>query len=112
MQQIFIFPTESLIFPGFEGDERTQYLAARTERERDKWIAALHIASYECMEMQLESLREQIKEKTGKDPLVQAESQGNQPINEGEAFVPIKNGADARNLAHFLFRSHFLKIAN
>ena len=71
-------------FSGFEGDERTQYLGAKSERERDKWIAALHIASYECMQMQLESLREQIKSKTGKDPLVHAESHNSAPLSDGK----------------------------
>ena len=75
------------IFSGFEGDERTQYLAAKSERERDKWIAALHIASYECMQMQLESLREQIKSKTGKDPLVHVDSQNSLPVTEGKTFT-------------------------
>ena len=72
---------------GFEGDERTQYLAAKSERDRDKWIAALHIASYECMQMQLESLREQIKSKTGKDPLVHADSHNSPPVTEGNTSI-------------------------
>ncbi|XP_013413807.1 type I inositol 3,4-bisphosphate 4-phosphatase isoform X2 [Lingula anatina] len=53
----------------FEGDDRVQFFAARTEEERDTWIEVLHIASYECLKMQLESLREQIRNKTGKDPI-------------------------------------------
>ncbi|XP_013393790.1 pleckstrin homology domain-containing family J member 1-like [Lingula anatina] len=53
----------------FEGDDRVQFFAARTEEERDAWIEVLHIASYECLKMQLESLREQIRNKTGKDPI-------------------------------------------
>ena len=73
-----------MFFSGFEGDERTQYLGAKSERERDKWIAALHIASYECMQMQLESLREQIKSKTGKDPLVHTESHNSAPLSDGK----------------------------
>ena len=40
------------------------------ESDRDQWISALHTASYECMKMQLDSLREQIVLKTGRDPLV------------------------------------------
>ena len=57
------------VLTAFEGDEKQQYLAARSERERDEWIAALHIASYECLKMQLQSLRERLRAKTGKDPI-------------------------------------------
>ena len=45
------------------------YLAAATERDRDSWIEKLHLASYECMKIQLESLREQLQARTGKDPI-------------------------------------------
>ncbi|XP_064636347.1 inositol polyphosphate-4-phosphatase type I A-like isoform X2 [Lineus longissimus] len=55
----------------FEGDDRIQYLAAEIEKERDAWIQALHIASYECLKMQLECLREQLRAKTGHDPIQQ-----------------------------------------
>ncbi|XP_074650931.1 inositol polyphosphate-4-phosphatase type I A-like [Tubulanus polymorphus] len=57
----------------FEGDERIQFLATDTEEERDDWIKALHLASYECLKMQLQSLREQIKSKTGRDPVDEPE---------------------------------------
>ncbi len=53
----------------FDGDDKVQHLAARSERERDSWFESLHIASYECMKMQLQSLREQLRNKTGKDPI-------------------------------------------
>ena len=53
----------------FEGVERVIQLAAGGERERDRWIESLHIASYECMKMQLESLREQLWQRTGRDPI-------------------------------------------
>lgn len=58
-------------FVVFEGDEKVQTLAAHSERERDSWIESLHIASYECLKMQLESLRDQLRSKTGKDPIDQ-----------------------------------------
>lgn len=53
----------------FEGGEKTVQLAARSERERDSWIESLHIASYECLKMQLDSLREQLRSRTGRDPI-------------------------------------------
>ena len=53
----------------FEGDEHELRLASHDERERDGWIERLHIAGYECMRIQLNSLREQIKDRTGRDPI-------------------------------------------
>jgi len=53
----------------FEGDERGLWLATRTEPERDSWIERLHIAGFECLRIQLESLREQLKARTGHDPI-------------------------------------------
>ena len=64
---VFIFCV--LCFPVFEGDDKVQRLAAKSERDRDSWIENLHIASYECMKMQLESLRDQIRSRTGRDPI-------------------------------------------
>lgn len=58
----------------FEGEEKMQHLAAQSERDRDAWIQALHIASYECLQMQVQSLREQIRSKTGQDPMTMADS--------------------------------------
>ncbi|XP_053400019.1 inositol polyphosphate-4-phosphatase type I A-like isoform X2 [Mercenaria mercenaria] len=54
----------------FEGDEEIYTFSAKTEEDRDGWIQALHVASYECLKMQLQSLREQVQAKTGKDPMV------------------------------------------
>ena len=56
----------------YEGDEPTYTFSAATEEERDSWIQVLHVASYECLKMQLQSLREQVQAKTGQDPLGQA----------------------------------------
>ena len=53
----------------FEGDERALWLATRTEPERDSWIERLHIAGFECLRIQLQSLREQLKARTGHDPI-------------------------------------------
>jgi hypothetical protein len=54
----------------FEGDEHEQMrLATRVESDRDGWIERLHIAGYECMRIQLDSLREQVKARTGRDPV-------------------------------------------
>ena len=53
----------------FEGDERGLRLATRTESERDSWIERLHIAGFECLRIQLQSLREQLKARTGHDPI-------------------------------------------
>jgi len=55
--------------PAFEGDERDLRLATRTEPERDSWIERLHIAGFECLRIQLQSLREQLKARTGRDPI-------------------------------------------
>ncbi|OWF44824.1 type I inositol 3,4-bisphosphate 4-phosphatase-like isoform X2 [Mizuhopecten yessoensis] len=55
----------------YEGDEHTYKFATNTEDERDLWIQCLHIASYECLKMQLQSLREQIQARTGRDPISQ-----------------------------------------
>lgn len=65
----------------FEGDEPTYHFATRTETERDEWIQALHLSSYECLKMQLQSLREQIQAKTGRDPVSQPP-----PTETGMAF--------------------------
>ena len=46
-------------------------IQASSEEERDEWIQVLHMASYECLKMQLQSLREQIQAKTGRDPITQ-----------------------------------------
>ena len=53
----------------FEGDERGLRLATRTEPERDGWIERLHIAGFECLRIQLQSLREQLRARTGRDPI-------------------------------------------
>ncbi|GAB1607872.1 inositol polyphosphate-4-phosphatase type I A-like isoform X1 [Argonauta hians] len=53
----------------YEGDDNPVHFAARSEEQRDQWIQTLHIASYECLKMQLQSLREQLVSKTGHDPL-------------------------------------------
>ena len=44
-------------------------MATRTEPERDGWIERLHIAGFECLRIQLQSLREQLKARTGRDPI-------------------------------------------
>ena len=44
-------------------------MATRTEPERDSWIECLHIAGFECLRIQLQSLREQLKIRTGHDPI-------------------------------------------
>ena len=53
----------------FEKDEKAVQLAAGSEEERDSWIERLHIAGYECMQMQMHSLREQLAARTGRDPI-------------------------------------------
>ena len=53
----------------FEGDEKELRLATRTEPERDSWIERLHIAGFECLRIQLQSLREQLTARTGHDPI-------------------------------------------
>ncbi|XP_041359841.1 inositol polyphosphate-4-phosphatase type I A-like isoform X1 [Gigantopelta aegis] len=53
----------------FEGEEHPFFLATLSEDDRDSWIQALHIASYECLKMQLQQLREQVQARTGRDPI-------------------------------------------
>ncbi|KAK3579951.1 hypothetical protein CHS0354_033469 [Potamilus streckersoni] len=56
----------------YEGDEQTYTFKAETEMVRDEWIQVLHIASYESLKMQVQSLREQVQARTGQDPLLKA----------------------------------------
>lgn len=44
----------------FQHDELIQQLAATSESERDLWIQALHMASFEYMKSQLSSLKEKL----------------------------------------------------
>lgn len=44
----------------FQHDEISQQLAATSESERDLWIQALHMASFEYMRSQLSSLKEKL----------------------------------------------------
>lgn len=60
---------------GQGGSEELIHLGCKTETERDEWISALHTASYECMKLQLENLREQITLKTGRDPVTSPQTQ-------------------------------------
>ncbi|XP_070197959.1 inositol polyphosphate-4-phosphatase type I A-like isoform X1 [Littorina saxatilis] len=57
-----------------EGEDNPFKFAAVSEEERDSWIQALHMASYECLKMQLQSLREQVQAKTGRDPVTMPDS--------------------------------------
>ncbi|XP_076468181.1 inositol polyphosphate-4-phosphatase type I A-like isoform X2 [Babylonia areolata] len=57
-----------------EGEDNPFKFAAISEEERDSWIQALHLASYECLKMQLQSLREQVQAKTGRDPVTLPDS--------------------------------------
>ena len=52
-----------------EGEEHPIRFAASSEAERDGWIQVLHMASHECLKMQLQSLREQVQARTGRDPV-------------------------------------------
>ncbi|XP_052089597.1 inositol polyphosphate-4-phosphatase type I A-like isoform X6 [Mytilus californianus] len=76
----------------FEGDEPTYHFATRTEAERDEWIQALHLSSYECLKMQLQSLREQIQAKTGRDPVSQPP-----PTETGMAFETQSGNANTND---------------
>nr|XP_022326682.1 type II inositol 3,4-bisphosphate 4-phosphatase-like isoform X3 [Crassostrea virginica] len=55
----------------YEGEDYTYKFQAQSEEDRDEWIQKIHTASYECLKMQLQSLREQIQAKTGRDPITQ-----------------------------------------
>ncbi|XP_005104317.2 inositol polyphosphate-4-phosphatase type I A isoform X1 [Aplysia californica] len=54
----------------FEGEDQPIRFGASSETLRDNWIQALHVASHECLKMQLQSLREQVQARTGRDPVV------------------------------------------
>lgn len=73
-------------FTVFDSDERTIHLAAKTEQLRDSWIEHLHIASYECLQLQLKSLRERLRSKTGKDPIENPDPTPMPTSSEGEPF--------------------------
>ncbi|ESP02136.1 hypothetical protein LOTGIDRAFT_230548 [Lottia gigantea] len=55
----------------FEGENNVFKFAGVSEDDRDDWIKSLHIASYECLKMQLESLTDQLQGKTGSNPFPQ-----------------------------------------
>lgn len=57
----------SCTFLVFEGEDQAFRFGASSEAVRDEWIQALHIASHECLKMQLQSLREQLQIRTGND---------------------------------------------
>lgn len=44
----------------FQHDDLSQQLAATSESERDLWIQALHMASFEYMRSQLSTLKEKL----------------------------------------------------
>lgn len=44
----------------FDGDKNVQHFATSLESERDTWIQALHMASYEYMRSQLKTLQEKL----------------------------------------------------
>ncbi|KAH9509933.1 hypothetical protein Btru_044656, partial [Bulinus truncatus] len=64
----------------FEGEEQPFRFDASSEDVRDAWIQSLHIASHECLKMQLQSLREQLHTKTGSDP-VQLPTESNSTVD-------------------------------
>lgn len=71
----------------FENDEKTVQLAAGSEADRDSWIERLHISSYECMQMQLQSLREQIAARTGRDPIDDPEPSALPELQPGQQTI-------------------------
>lgn len=74
----------------FEGDDRVIRLATQVEADRDSWIGSLHVASYECMKIQLQSLREQLRNRTGKDPFNSQElAVASFPEATGKIFVMV-----------------------
>lgn len=46
----------------------SQHLASFTEQERDTWLEAIQLASYECMRSQLLSLQQKLEMRRGQDP--------------------------------------------
>lgn len=75
-QSSTVYPSLNFIqwlicFLVYEGEDHTYKFQAPSEDERDEWIQVIHTASYECLKMQLQSLREQIQAKTGRDPITQ-----------------------------------------
>lgn len=54
----------SLVFEG----GLSQHLAAFSEQERDSWLEAIQLASYECMRSQLLALQQRLEMRRGQDP--------------------------------------------
>jgi hypothetical protein len=46
----------------------SQHLAAYSEGERDAWLQAIQLASYECMRSQLMALQQRMEMYRGQDP--------------------------------------------
>lgn len=81
----------------YEGEDHTYKFQAPSEDERDEWIQVIHTASYECLKMQLQSLREQIQAKTGRDPITQPP-----PTEFGMEYETQSQGTHADMIHYFL----------
>ncbi|KAG8198212.1 hypothetical protein JTE90_015309 [Oedothorax gibbosus] len=74
----------------FKNDEVIQQLGATTESERDLWIQALHMASFEYMQSQLSSLKAKLKEiKTyNNNDLAEVSSKRQRSFTSGASYDP------------------------
>lgn len=98
----------------YEGEDHTYKFQAPSEDERDEWIQVIHTASYECLKMQLQSLREQIQAKTGRDPITQPP-----PTEFGMEYETQSQGTHADMIHYFLkffsieqFHKYLLKLVH
>lgn len=65
----------------FEWDDQVYQFIAGDERERDSWISSLHIASFQCIHMQLLSLQDQLHQIEGRKRSFKNTSIGNIIVN-------------------------------
>ena len=59
--------TKFFVLVVFEGG-LSQHLAAYSEGERDAWLQAIQLASYDCMRSQLLALQQRMELHRGQDP--------------------------------------------
>jgi len=92
-----------VLFVVFEGDSREVRLATQVESDRDSWIGSLHVASYECMKIQLQSLREQLRSRTGKDPFSSQELTAVTSLQETTGGIFVTSFVFFRRCGFYLF---------
>lgn len=64
---LIIVISKFLFYQVFEGG-LSQHLAAYSQGERDAWLQAIQLASYDCMRSQLLALQQRMETRRGQDP--------------------------------------------